>query len=168
VNNQKIVGLMACDPKGVIGHKGALPWSHPEELGYFRSTTFGNVMIMGRKTFESIPLDTLKDRFSIVFSRRPLPPSELKDRVTFVSSLEDFLALDCIPADKKIFMIGGAEIAKLFLQANLLREFLVTKIHDIYKGDTVFSLDALQDWSYEIIRKEKDFTIYKYKRQHES
>ena len=169
---RKIVGLMACDPNGVIGYKGALPWACPEELDYFRSTTFGHVMIMGRKTFESIPLDTLKDRFSIVFSRSPSPPSQLKDRVVFVSSLDDFLALGCIPADKKVFMIGGAKIAKLFLQANLLSEFLLTKLHGVYEGDTVFSFDLLQDWSYETIRKEKDFTIYKYmnksKRQHES
>lgn len=170
MDKRKIVGFMACDPKGIIGHKGALPWSYPKELDYFRGTTFGHVMIMGRKTFESIPLDTLKDRFSIVFSRHPHTMPEVRDRVVFVSSLNDFLALGCIPADKKVFMIGGAEIAKLFLQANLLSEFLLTKIHVVYEGDTVFSLDLLQDWSYEIMRKEKDFTIYKYmnKGQHES
>ena len=162
MGNKKIVGLMACDPRGVIGNKGGLPWSYPEELEHFRKITFGQVMIMGHKTFESIPTATLKERFNIVFSRRSQKPSEPCENVIFVSSLDDFLALSPIPADKEIFMIGGAEIAKLFLTADLLSAFLLTKIHDVYEGDTIFPLRLLQDWSYEIIRKEKNFTIYKY------
>ena len=78
------------------------------------------------------------------------------------AQLNDFLTLSNIPPDKEIFMIGGAEISKLFLGANLLSEFLLTKIHDIYEGDTIFPLNLLQGWPYEIIIKENDFTIYKY------
>jgi dihydrofolate reductase len=58
--------------------------------------------------------------------------------------------------------LGGAEIAKLFLTADLLSEFLLTKVHNIYKGDTIFPLDLLQDWSCQTIKKDKNFTIYKY------
>lgn len=162
MGNRKIVGLMACDPRGVIGNKGGLPWSYPEELEHFRKVTFGQVMIMGHKTFESIPTATLKDRFNIVFSRHPKKAYGLYNNVIFISSLDDFLALSNIPADKEMFMIGGAEIAKLFLIAGLLNEFLLTKIHDVYEGDTTFPVSLLQDWSCELIRKEKNFTIYKY------
>ncbi len=162
MDNRKIVGLMACDPRGVIGKKGALPWSYPEELEHFRKITFGQIMVMGHKTFESVPLATLKDRFNIVFSRHPQKVPELYDNIIFVSSLSDFLALGNMPADKEMFMIGGAEIAKLFLTAGLLSEFLLTKIQDVYEGDAIFPLILLQDWSCELIRKEKNFTIYKY------
>lgn len=164
MDNRKIIGLIACDPRGIIGKKGVLPWSYPEELEHFRKTTFGQVMIMGHKTFQSIPQATLKGRFNIVFSRHPKKTSELDDNIIFVSSLDDFLALSNIPAGKEIFMIGGAEIAKLFLTADLLGEFLLTKIHDVYEGDTIFPLSLLQDWSYKAIRKEMNFTIYKYVR----
>ena len=68
ITDRKITGLMACDPDGVIGNKGALPWSYPEDLSHFQRTTHGQVMIMGQKTFESTPMELLKNRFNIVFS----------------------------------------------------------------------------------------------------
>lgn len=162
MDNRKIVGLLACDPRGVIGKKGALPWSYPEELDHFRKTTYQQIMIMGRKTFESIPQAILKDRFNIVFSRKQYEPSQLSDTLVFVSSLKNFLELINIPIHKETFMIGGAEIAELFLTAGLLSGFLLTKIHKVHEGDTIFPLDLLQGWHQEIIRKENDFTIYQY------
>jgi dihydrofolate reductase len=166
VNNRRIIGLLACDPNGVIGSKGLLPWAYPEELDHFRKTTFGQIMVMGNKTFESIPSTTLKDRFNIVFSRRFRKKGlDYGDNVIFVSSLNDFLALKNIPVDKEIFMIGGAEITRLFLAADLLSEFLLTKIHDIYEGDTFFPLGLLGDWSCQAVGGNKDFTVYKYYKQ---
>lgn len=61
-----------------------------------------------------------------------------------------------------MFMIGGAEIAKLFLSTDLLNAFILTKIHDNYEGDTIFPLDLLQDWSCQTVKENKDFTVYKY------
>ena len=61
-------------------------------------------------------------------------------------------------------MIGGAEMTKLFLKANLVNKFLLTRIHKFYEGDTIFPLNLLEGWDQEMIRKEKDFTIYKYTR----
>jgi len=162
MKGRKIVGLLACDPRGVIGNKGALPWFYPEELNHFRQATFGQVMVMGNKTFKSIPSNTLKDRFNIVFSKHSRKGLGHGNNVTFVSSLNDFLSLGNVPTNKEIFMIGGAEIARLFLTADLLSEFLLTKIHDIYEGDTIFPLKLLQDWPSTVIRRDKDFTIYKY------
>ncbi|MGV8949212.1 MAG: dihydrofolate reductase [Candidatus Paracaedibacter sp.] len=159
MNTKKIVGLMACDPRGVIGNEGALPWVYPEELDHFRKTTFGQIMVMGNKTFESIPSIILKDRFNVVFSRNSRKGLNYGDNVIFVSSLNDFLALKNLPVDKEMFMIGGAEIAKLFLNANLLSAFILTKIHNSYKGDTIFPLDLLQDWPCQIIRENKNFTV---------
>lgn len=161
---RKIVGLMACDPRGVIGKMGTLPWSYPEELEHFRHTTYQRLMIMGRKTYESIPPTILKDRFNIVFSRKYKEPFFLNETIVFVSSLKDFLALTDLPFQKESYMIGGAEMTKLFLEANLVNKFLLTQIHKFYEGDTIFPLDLLEGWDQEMIRKEKDFTIYKYTR----
>jgi dihydrofolate reductase len=101
MENTKIIGLLACDPRGVIGNKGTLPWFYPKELDHFRRTTFGQIMIMGHKTFESIPSTTLKDRFNIVFSRHARKKLVQDDNIIYVSSLSDFLVLKNIPADKK-------------------------------------------------------------------
>lgn len=61
---RKIVGLVACDPTGIIGNKGIVPWSYPKELEHFRHTTYQQIMVMGRATFDAIPLTILKDRFN--------------------------------------------------------------------------------------------------------
>jgi dihydrofolate reductase len=163
MNNRKIIGLIACDPNGVIGNKGKLPWHYPEELAHFRSTTHKNIMIMGRKTFESIPEETLAERFSIVFSRKIPPSLHSSDPIVFVSSLEEFHKLTPPPCHN-IFMIGGNEIANLFCSANLIHEFILSKIHKIYEGDTYFPFSLLNNWDQTTLRKEKDFTIYNYKK----
>jgi dihydrofolate reductase len=162
MDTRKIVGLMACDPRGVIGNKGALPWSYPEELKYFCQTTFQRTIIMGRKTFESIPSATLKDRFNIVFSRKYKSPFWVSETVVFVPSLKDFLELTAIPNHKEMFLIGGAQIADLFFSAGLVSEMLLTRIHKPYEGDTIFPLGLLEGWGEEILKKEDGFTIYQY------
>lgn len=154
-----ITGLMACDSSGVIGKNGKLPWFYEEELEHFRRLTYGQVIIMGHKTFTSLPKKILQDRFNIVFSH-DLKPNN--NNIIFVSSLAEFLSLDSIPQDKQLFMIGGATIAHLFLTNNLISEFLLTKIKVAYSGDTFFPLDLLKDWLYIPIKEQQDFTVYKY------
>ncbi len=156
----KICGIMACDPRGVIGKNGNLPWHYPEETAYFRRATKGQVMIMGRKTFESMTKEALNDCTNIIFSTsKDFKPAG--DNNLVVSSLEEFLALKNIPLDKKQFMIGGADLARLFLTSNLLDEFLLTKIKKNYDGDVYFPLELLEGWNSQIIQDNKDFIIYK-------
>ena len=59
-------------------------------------------------------------------------------------------------------MIGGAEIAKLFLKNYLLNKFLLTRIHKEYDGDTYFPFSLIEKWDVTIITTNKDYTIYKY------
>ncbi|MDF3034547.1 MAG: Dihydrofolate reductase [Alphaproteobacteria bacterium] len=162
MDTRKIVGLIACDPRGVIGNKGICPWSYPEELEHFRRTTFQRTMIMGRKTFESIPPATLKERFNIVFSKKYKSPFWVSETVVFVSSLKDFLELTDIPDHKEMFLIGGAQIADLFFSTGLVSEMLLTRIHKPYEGDTIFPLGLLEGWGETILKKEESFTIYHY------
>ncbi|AAY60889.1 Dihydrofolate reductase FolA [Rickettsia felis URRWXCal2] len=69
MKNRKIIGIMACDPQGVIGNKGQMPWSYTKEFEYFYQTVKNNIIVMGRKTFDSIPAKILKNCICIVFSR---------------------------------------------------------------------------------------------------
>ena len=150
---------MAADPRGVIGKDGQLPWNYPEELKHFREATYGHAVIMGRKTFESVPINFLKDKLSIVFSKdktNVFVTPDIKSLV--VSSLEEFLD---IQQDNKMFMIGGGEVARLFLEAGLISEFILTKIHKSYDGDAYLDLSLLSKWNQEEITKTEDYVIYR-------
>lgn len=150
-----ITGIMACDPQGLIGRGNDLPWNYREELDHFRHTIHGHTIIMGQKTFESTPRDILERCQFIVFSRRMHSPMT---NCTMVNSLEAFLALP-VPENTKMFMIGGAEIAHLFLRNNLIKDFILTKIHKTYEGDVFLDLNLLQDWPASVIQQTGDYTI---------
>lgn len=154
-----ICGIMACDPNGIIGIDGKLPWSYPEETRHFSNMVNGHIMIMGYKTFIDTPKKLLDNCYNIVLSSKDNLQNSLN--VKFVKSLDEIFKLE-LSSDKKIFMIGGAEIAKLFLQNNLINKFILTKIHKLYSGNVIFPLFMLENWPYEVIRTEKNFTIYKY------
>jgi dihydrofolate reductase len=160
MRNRKIIGIMACDPRGVIGNKGQMPWSYPKEFEYFYQTVKNNIIVMGRKTFNSIPPKILRDCINIVFSRNIKTISN--NNVFFMESLDEFWKIVNLFTDKKIFMIGGAEVATFFLKQNLIDEFLLTKINKNYGGDTFFPLNLLAGWHSIIIDKTNNYQIYKF------
>ncbi|MFV9873542.1 MAG: dihydrofolate reductase, partial [Rickettsia slovaca] len=88
MKNRKIIGIMACDPQGVIGNKGQIPWSYTKEFEYFYQTVKNNIIVMGRKTFDSIPTKILKNCICIVFSRNT--PLQSYNNIFFIKSLDDF------------------------------------------------------------------------------
>ncbi|NSM56644.1 dihydrofolate reductase [Wolbachia endosymbiont of Atemnus politus] len=151
-----IIGIMAVDPSGVIGVNNGLPWHYPSELEHFRQVTDKQVIVMGRKTFETIPQNILKDRTPIVFSRNKLSSCFNRDiKCTIVSSMQEFQS---IQSSSKIFVIGG-QIAHLFLEHDLISEFIITEIHKSYKGDVYFNLALLDRWNKIILTKTEDYTI---------
>lgn len=151
-----VIGIMAVDPKGVIGINNGLPWHYPSELDHFRQVTDKQVIVMGRKTFETMPQNILKP---IVFSRNKLSPCFNKGiECTIISSMQEFLS---IQSSSKVFMIGGAQIAHLFLEYDLISEFIITEIHRPYEGDVYFNLTLLDRWNKTILTKTKDYTICK-------
>mgnify|MGYP003443108101 FL=1 len=95
--------IVACDANGLIGLDGALPWRLPEEMRHFRALTLGHAVIMGRRTWDSLPCP-LSGRFSIVVTSRPFAGAE---GVCCVPSLDD--ALD-FTGSEEAFVIGGARL----------------------------------------------------------
>jgi dihydrofolate reductase len=153
-NPSRITGIMACDPNGLIGNNGSMPWKNEEETRYFRSTTKGHTLIMGNNTFKSSHWDTSNN---IVFSR---DQKARKDNTIFINSIESFLNLN-IPENEKIFMIGGAQIAHLFLQHQLISEFLLTKMKKKYTGDAFLDLNLLQNWRSSVFIEHEEYTVYR-------
>ncbi len=154
----KILGIGACDPKGVIGKNGKLPWHCPEDLKHFRDTTRACTVIMGYRTFLSLPASYLDSRVAIVFSRRQL--QHKNPHLIFVSSLAEFFALEGVFRD--LYVIGGAEIYSLFLKENLIEEFILTTFKKSYEGDTFFPLSLLNGWLSAKIEENDSFTIHRY------
>lgn len=154
-----IIGIMAVDPNGVIGVNNKLPWYYPSELKHFHQVTNKQVIVMGRKTFETIPKSILQGRTPIIFSRNKLNSCFNRDiKCTVVSSMQEFLSTQ---NNSKIYMIGGAQIAHLFLKHNLISEFIITEIHGSYKGDVYFNLILLDRWNKTILTRTQDYSIYR-------
>lgn len=152
----KIIGIMASTNEGVIGKGNALPWHYKDELNHFRKITNNQVMVVGRKTFESAP-STLFKKKPIVFSKT----MQSSERYMVTRSITEFLRyLDSINLPE-IFMIGGAEIAELFFKENLISEFFLTKIHKDYDGDITMDLKFFDNWQQILLTQTDNYTIYK-------
>ena len=108
--------VVAYDSEYGIGLNGTLPWSSPEDMKHFRELTKGHVVIMGRKTYDSIG-KPLTGRFNIVLSRSPAV--ETAPNLVVVPDLVTCAKICQAKehAGKKFFVIGGAEIYKLFIDA---------------------------------------------------
>lgn len=124
-----------CSNSG-IGYKGCLPWSFKEDLRRFARLTKGdgnNAIIMGRKTWESLPVKPLPGRHNVVLSTTL--ENTYMEGVTVVSSFEDATTF-CYKSDfTEAWVIGGSDIYKAFAESNLLSEVEVTELYNEYKCD---------------------------------
>jgi len=132
--------VVAMTTNGVIGKESGLPWHIPEDLKHFRKLTEGSVVVMGRKTYNSLPAGPLKNRINVVLSREPGQEYQY-DNLIFVTMENIFHVLDQYQQEnKKIFIIGGSEIYKLFW--NHCTTIHITHVlDDTIEGDTFFPHD---------------------------
>ena len=136
----KVALIAAVARNGVIGHANELLWTLPEDMAYFKRTTMGNPVIMGRKTWESIPprFRPLKGRTNIVVTRQATwRPEGALVAHGFEQALE--LALESAAANPhglRAFVIGGAELYALALPH--ADELVLTEIDRDYEGEARF------------------------------
>ncbi|MES2309276.1 MAG: dihydrofolate reductase [Verrucomicrobiota bacterium] len=133
----------------VIGAKGGLPWHLPEDLKWFKSLTSGHMIVMGRKTYDSIGRPLPKRR-NIVVSRQSLT----------IPGVEVVKGLDAVPAPEngeKVFLIGGGELYRLGLP--MTSEIYLTRVKRVVEGDTTFSDFESEFEKVELIRDEPEFSI---------
>jgi len=115
---------------GVIGRNNTLPWHLPEDLAHFKATTLGQPVIMGRKTWDSLPVKfrPLPGRMNIVVTRQTDWHS---DGAHVVHSVDE--ALQACPTEAQPWVIGGAELYRLAMP--LATRVVVTEIDADYEGD---------------------------------
>ena len=142
--------LVAFDENRVIGKNNSLIWHLPADLKRFKTLTTGHVIIMGRKTFESIG-KPLPNRTTIVISRQ----ADLKiDGAIITHSVEEAILKAKSITREDIFIVGGAEIYALSLA--LADQILVTQLHDIFDGDAYFPEIPSESW--EVTENERGIT----------
>lgn len=134
--------IAAASENNVIGNKGQLPWSLPDDLKFFKNTTWGFPIIMGRKTYDSFA-KILKGRTNVVITRQAdFTPSDAIVTKTIDEAIHQASTLQT----KEIFIIGGGEI---FTQAlPLANRIYITRVHQSFEGDALFP-DFSTDSSWE-------------------
>ena len=156
----KIVTIAALARDNVIGFQNNIPWKNKEDLQFFKNTTEGFPVIMGRKTFESLK-SPLKNRLNIVISKN-YENLLVECYNTFESAILDLKKTNI----EKCFIIGGSSIYSQFI--NYSDELLLSYIFDEnnkyldVKGDMFFPKINMSIWKLNNIRQYKTFELKHY------
>lgn len=130
--------IVAIAQNGTIGDKNSLLWHIKEDMRFFRTTTSGHAVIMGRKTFESLGSKPLPKRKNIVITR-----AERDFEGAFTAhSLQEAIAM--AEGDEEIFIIGGAQIYAEAL--SVADRMYITRVERDYEGDTSFPEIDYSKW----------------------
>ncbi|WP_367916564.1 dihydrofolate reductase [Leadbetterella sp. DM7] len=133
--------LVAVAKNGVIGKDNRLLWKLSDDLKLFKKRTLGHVVIMGRKTFDSIGRP-LPGRINLVISRNPGLQLE---GATIASSMEEALRLArTLTGKEEIFIIGGQQIYEL--AAPYATRLYLTRVNTAPEGDAFFDLSPYNNW----------------------
>ena len=130
--------IAAIDQENAIGKNGEIPWHYPEDLKHFRNLTKGETVIMGRKTYFSLPEDfrPLPERENIILTRGN---PEVDESVKVMNSLEEAYES---AENEKVFIAGGASVYDQTLKE--ADEMILTRVPGTHDGDVFFP-----DWDEE-------------------
>lgn len=156
-----IAAIVAVDSNWGIGYNGDLLESIPADLKHFKEITSGHTIIMGRKTWDSLPKKPLPNRTNIILSREYGITFDPSAQTGYMNLKWLYRMLENVDADKEIYVIGGGQIYKELLP--LCDRIYITKIYKEHENiDTYFpNLDTIGEWSATPIgelEKYKDFT----------
>lgn len=125
-----ITYVWAEDQEGLIGRDGQLPWNLPNEMKHFVEVTTGDVVVMGRRTYESIPVRPLKNRVNIILTRDKT--YEAPGAIVCHTKEDIMKAIEGL--DKPIHIIGGTSLFEMFIdEVDVLHR---TVVEETFEGDT--------------------------------
>ncbi len=143
----KVSIIAAIADNFAIGKLNTLPWHLPADLKHFKELTTGHAVVMGKRTFESLPNGPLPNRKNIVLT------SILSEGVNVgyfeADSLED--ALDLCEHEEKVFIIGGATVYRQCIDK--INHMYITWVHNHFYADTFFPEINFEEWE-EISRED--------------
>ena len=133
--------LAAASENNVIGKKNALPWHLPNDMKFFKNTTWGMPVIMGRKTFDTFH-KPLPGRINIVITRQQ---DWVADGVYSAPDLGGALKKAADTNCKEVFIIGGGEIYRQSMEK--ADRIYMTRVHAVIEGDTFFPVMGGENWT---------------------
>ena len=144
--------IAAIGKNNELGKNNDLVWRLKGDMKFFRETTMGHPIVMGRKTFESLP-KVLPGRKNIVISSNEI----LNDEIERYKSIKEFL-LKYKEFNEDVFIIGGASIYKQFI--DLASKLYLTEIDAVDKdADVYFPMFNKSEWNKEIISEKEENDI---------
>lgn len=135
IGNKLIHIIVAIDDNGGIGKDGKLLFHNKEDMKQFREKTMGHAVVMGRKTFDSLPGGPLEGRTNIVLTEKDIPDcvcmKNLKDLIEYIKSCDE----------ANVFIIGGASVYNQFLEYTDIIH--LTRFHTTKEADTFLPYSKL-------------------------
>ena len=156
-----IIGIVAVDQNLAIGKGGRLPWHYSADMKFFKQTTTGNAVVMGRRTWLTLK-GPLKDRQNIVLSRdQNLPTDDSVIVLRDIDSVLDFVRAQ----DVHLFVIGGAQVYQSFLPH--IDRWIVTEVPVAVEGaDTFMPADFLDGFEmYELRQLDEGLRVKCFERK---
>ena len=148
-----LIAIAACDPDRVIGRNGQLPWHLPEDLKLFKRITLGHPIVMGRRTWDSLPRRPLPGRDNIVFSGHLTDPGAIV--------LKDASRLSGLIGERDAYLIGGAALYTALLP--FCQSLILTHVHQRHPGDVFFPEYEQAFIAEEMLLESDDFHTIRYR-----
>lgn len=145
LNGLKFYHIVAVDSGNGIGLNGDLPWRNKSDLAHFKATTMGQIVLMGRTTYNSLPKQKLPGRHIVVLSKS-MSDQDLPKDTYVVRSLDAAILKSKELADdwclNKVYIAGGSQLYNA--TANIIDGAMVSRIKSIHKCDTFYQPVNLQ------------------------
>jgi dihydrofolate reductase len=143
--------IVAAGANNAIGKDNQLLWHLPQDLKFFKNTTWAMPVIMGRKTFESVGMKALPGRLNIILSGSDPSVAE-NDLLKFAKTEAEALTIAKDFGTKEVFIAGGAQIYQQFFP--IANRIYMTRVHADFEADTFFPEMNLNEWE---MFQNKDF-----------
>ena len=139
--------IVAVASNGMIGRDNRLVWRLPDDMKFFKETTMGHHVLMGRKNYESIPprFRPFSGRTNVVISRNAA--LKLEEEVNVFQSINEGLSFAESRGEEECFIIGGGQIYKEALAQDLVDKMYITEINYSFDGDVFFPEVNKADWA---------------------
>lgn len=157
----KFYAIAACDYQGGIGYQGNLPWSLPGETKFFRQQTLNQTLVMGHRTYSTLPKNLLINRIFIVLTNQ----NRVSENPSLFYARNDSHCLKLAQqfSYQKAYVIGGESTFTLFFSKRIIHTLYLSLITGVYVSDTFFPKKYLRDaCQKESFYKGQGFEVFRY------
>jgi len=134
-----VKAILACDADWGIGKDGNLPWPHnPADLKWFKQSTLNHTVVMGKATWDSLPVKPLPNRVNVVVSS-----SDILAKVDVLSITDLRRRLSSMDTEQDVWIIGGARLIEGMM--DYIDEFHLSQINGTYDCDTFLPSTVIQE-----------------------